>query len=110
MRGLRKQNKNPSIREAEYRERKKVCREARLQIKNEPYHFWLTNDVPSYEQLKHFKKDPGTAVAMFRLMTGVQQNHLRRPENLRMTVGTQSTIDGFSFEAEHNATIRVFAV
>ena len=51
----KKRNKNSNISEAEYRERNEARREARLQIKNKTYHFWLPNDVPSDEQLKNFR-------------------------------------------------------
>ena len=85
-------------------------RGAGLQIENEPYHFWFADDVPSDEQLKHFEMDPGTAVAMIRLTAGVRKNHLRDPENLRMTADAQSIIDRFSLEAEHNETIKVCVV
>ena len=43
-------------------------------------------------------------------MAGVRKNHLRRPDNLRITPDPQSIIDRFSLVAGHNATIRVCAV
>ena len=101
---------NPKHREREYVQRKKARREAQQQFLREPYDFWKANDVPSDEQLKHFEEDPGTAVAMFRLMAGIPKNHLRRPENLRVKPDIQSIIDRFSEAAGHNATIRVCAV
>ena len=106
----KKKRKNPMHRQHEYRQRTKARREAQQQFVHEPYDFWKANDVPTDEQLKHFEKDPGTAVAMFRLMAGVPKNHLRRPENLRVKPDIQSIIDRFSEAAGHNATIRVCAV
>ena len=102
--------KDPMHREREYRQRKKARREAQQQFVHEPYDFWRANDVPTDEQLKHFEKDPGTAVAMFRLMAGVPKNHLRRPENLRVNPDVQGIIDRFSEVAGHNVTIRVCAI
>ena len=105
-----KKRKNPDHRAGEYRKRKMARREKQRQIVQEPYHFWHANEVPSDDQLRNFDKDPGAAVAMFRLMAGVPKNHLRRPENLSPTVDTQGIIDRFSCHAGHNAAIKVCAV
>ena len=105
-----RKRKNPDYRAREYHKRKTARREKQRNIVHEPYDFWHANELPSDEQLHNFDKDPGTAVAMFRLMAGVPKNHLRRPENLSPTVDTQGIIDRFSCYAGHNATIRVCGI
>ena len=85
-------------------------REKQQQSVHEPYYFWHANELPSDDQLRNFEKDPGTAVAMFRLMAGVPKNHLRRPENLSPSVDTQGIIDRFASYVGHNASIKVCSI
>ena len=85
-------------------------RQKRSQYVHESYNFWSADEVHSYEQLRNFHKQPGTAVAMFRLMAGVPKNQLRRPEKLSLKVDTQGIIDRFANEIGHDANIKVCAV
>ena len=76
----------------------------------EPFNFWTSNEVPSDTQLLNFEKDPGSAVAMFRLMAGLPKNHLRRPTIPTLPVDIQGIIDKFAGQAGHNASIKVCGV
>ena len=66
--------------------------------------------VPSDTQLLNFEKDPGSAVAMFRLMAGLPKNHLKRPTVTTVPVDIQGIIDKFASQAGHNASIKVCGV
>ena len=67
----RRNKKGDDSRQAEYRRRTDLRRQKRAKLSHEPLHFWTSNAVPSDSQLLNFEKDPGSAVAMFRLMAGL---------------------------------------
>ena len=66
--------------------------------------------VPTDTQLLNLEKDPGSAVAMFRLMAGLPKNHLRRPTVTTLPVDIQGIIDKFAGHAGHSAPIKVCGV
>ena len=76
----------------------------------EPYSFWTENVLPTDTQLSNFDKEPGSAVAMFRLMGGVPTNHLRKPEIPPLPLDIQGVIDQFAGYAGHDAPIKVCGV
>ena len=81
-----------------------------MKLSHEPFNFWTSNVVPSDAQLSNFEKDPGSAVAMFRLMAGLPNNHLRLPSIPALPVDIQGIIDKFAGFAGHNAPIKVCGV
>ena len=110
LRRSERKRRNPDYRASEYRQRKMARRKEQQQSVHEPYDFWHANELPTDDQLRNFEKDPGTAVAMFRLMAGVPKNHLRRPENLSPSVDTQGIIKRFASHAGHNASIKICSI
>ena len=106
----RQEKKYRGDRRDEYRRRTLARRKKRSEVSHEPFHFWTSNVVPSDTQLLNFEKDPGSAVAMFRLMGGLPKNHLRRPKVTALPVDIQGIIDKFATQAGHSASIRVCGV
>ena len=97
-------------RQKEYRRRTEARRQKRSNMTFEAYSFWTENVLPSDAQLSNFDRDPGSAVAMFRLMAGVPANYLRKPVLPALPLDVQGIIDQFAGVAGHDAPIKVCGV
>ena len=83
-------------------------RSQKRRTRNFPAHtFWTADVLPTDEQLKHFEKDPSTAVAAFRLMAGIPSDPRIKSANLKFEVNKDEIISRFSDFCGHRASIKI---